>query len=290
MSAEVPDIQQSLRDAIHTIAGITDQPVLEAEILLAHVLNQSRAFLHAWPEKQLSEDQHCQFADYIQRRCRHEPLAYITNHREFWSLDFLVSPDTLIPRPESELLVESVLNLMSAEEGLATTASVKVADLGAGSGAIGLSIAHERLSWQIYAVDISDAALQIAKMNAQRLRIENISFYQGSWCHALPCRDFDVIVSNPPYISEAEWGAYSKGLAFEPRSALVSGQDGLESIRDIIHAAKYFLKSKGYLLIEHGFLQAGAVYQLFVANGYNHIHSVRDLAGHERVMIGQYLP
>ena len=151
-------------------------------------------------------------------------------------------------------------------------------------------MAHDRPDWQIYATDVSESALQIARKNARRLALENISFHQGNWCTALPCDGFDVIVSNPPYIGEMEWEAYAEGLLFEPRDALISGLDGLDSIRTISHSAKSYLKPAGYVFVEHGFLQGAAVRKIFAAAGYSQIHSVRDLSGQERVTIGQYHP
>jgi release factor glutamine methyltransferase len=278
-------IQQSLRAAKFQLMLVADDPILEAEILLAHAINESRSYLHAWPENMLSDDQAKQFIEFVRRRCTYEPIAYITGHREFWSLDFLVTKDTLIPRPETELLVESVLALYGKEN-----LQIKVADLGTGSGAIALALAHERPTWQIYATDASENALQVAIKNAQRLALENIYFCQGNWFTALPSDGFDVIVSNPPYIGEVEWEMVADGLHFEPRMALVSNQEGLEAIRTITHSAKLFLKPTGYVLIEHGFLQGAAVRKLFAACGYSHIHTIRDLARQERVTMGQYLP
>jgi|SRR5579885_590264 release factor glutamine methyltransferase len=278
-------IQQSLRDAIYQLALIADNPSLEAEILLGHVLQKPRSYLHSWSEHILNDDQTRQFNECLVRRCSKEPVAYITGRREFWSLNLLVTRDTLIPRPETELLVESVLDLYRSN-----LVPIKVADLGTGSGAIGLALAHERPDWEIVATDVSHGALQIARKNAQQLALGNVYFYQGSWCSALPGSDFDVIVSNPPYIGEAEWEAYRAELEFEPRSALVSNLDGLDAIRTISQSAKYYLKPGGYVFVEHGFLQGTAVRKIFAAAGYSQIHSVRDLSGHERVTTGQYLP
>lgn len=283
---EPTNIHQTLLEAKNQLVLIVDDPQLEAEILLAHVLEKPRSYLHAWPDSHLSHDQIEQFIKCLHRRCNKEPIAYITGVREFWSLDFLVTADTLIPRPETELLVESVLKIH--ENGGET--KVKLADLGTGSGAIGLAIAHECPSWKVYATDANQNALQIAKKNAQRLGLKNVYFYQGNWCTALPCDDFDVIVSNPPYIGEAEWERYAAGLEFEPKSALVSSSDGLDAIRTISHSVKFYLKPAGYVLIEHGFLQGAAVRKIFAASGYSKIHSVRDLSGQERITIGQYHP
>jgi release factor glutamine methyltransferase len=277
-------IRQTLRGACYQLALIAEDPSLEAEILLGHVLQQPRSYLHSWSERILDEDLNRQYTECLARRCNREPIAYITGMREFWSLDLFVTRDTLIPRPETELLVESVLELYSD-----ANLSIKVADLGTGSGAIGLALAHERPTWHIIATDVSQKALQIARKNVQRLELNNVYFYQGNWCSALPCSDFEVIVSNPPYIGEAEWENYREELEFEPRSALVSNLDGLEAICTISQSAKYYLKSGGHVLVEHGFLQGAAVRKIFAAAGYSQIHSVRDLSGRERVTTGQYL-
>jgi len=280
----VETIQQALQRAKKILSVVTDSPALEAEILLAYALNKPRGYLYAWPEITLSPEQSKEFATYLQRRYQKEPVAYITGRREFWSLDLSVTPDTLIPRPETELLIESVLEMYG------DTTRLKMADLGTGSGAIGLALAHERPSWQIFATDISESALQTARNNAQQLALENIYFFQCNWCTALPCGGFDAIISNPPYIGELEWEVYADGLKYEPRDALVSGLDGLDSIRTISHSAKHWLKPAGYVLVEHGFLQGAAVRKIFAASGYSQIHSVRDLSGQERVTIGQYHP
>lgn len=277
------NIQQSLYAAVQQFTAITDQPLLDAEVLLAHALKKPRSFLHAWPEQKLTDEQQQLFVEYVRRRCDQEPIAYITAVREFWSLELLVTPDTLIPRPETELLVEYVLKNFDASKPL------KVADLGTGSGAIALALAKERSGWRIYAADISENALQIARKNAQRLELTHISFYQGSWCTALPCKDFDVIVSNPPYIAETEWQDYSSGLKFEPLHALVSGKDGLEAIRVISQTTKACLKPGGYVIVEHGFLQGRAVRTIFADEGYSEIHSLRDLAGQERITVSRYI-
>lgn len=274
-------IHQVLRRAENELAAIADHAMLEAEILLAHVLQKPRSFLHAWPQQVLTEAQLTQFNDLIRRRLRREPIAYLTGTKEFWSLLLTVTPETLIPRPETELLIETVLTLFSKNE-----TNIKLADLGTGSGAIALALAAERPAWQIYAVDISDRALQIASNNAQQLAIKNISFCHGSWCTALPCNDFDVIVSNPPYLSEKEWPAYKADLVFEPISALVSGEDGLHAIRVIVQQAPNYLKPQGYLLVEHGFMQGSAVRECFQQHGFLEVRTMRDLAGQERVTIG----
>lgn len=276
-------IKQFLHDAKVQLLSVTLEASLEAEILLAHVLNQPRSFLHTWPESILTNAQAKQLAGFMERRLNKEPIAYIVGHHEFWSLDLLVTPETLIPRPETELLVESVLSKLGDQ-----TSDIKIADLGTGSGAIGLALASERPLWKIFATDISAKTLTIARENAKRLALQNISFYQGHWCSALPCRDFNVIVSNPPYIAEAEWHGYSTHLAFEPRHALLSGRDGLDAIQEITQLSRNYLRLSGYLLIEHGFLQGLAVRELFAKAGFSDICTLRDLSNQERVTLGCY--
>lgn len=278
-------LKAALQAAKNQLSVIAEHPLLEAEILLSHVLQKPRTYLHAWPENSISPHHASRLSDYVRRRQNREPLAYIIGRREFWSLELSVTPDTLIPRPETELLVERVLESMPEDDP-----GIKVADLGTGSGAIGLALAHERPAWQIYATDASESALSIAGKNAQQLGLENVYFSCGNWCTALPRADFDVIVSNPPYIGETEWAAYADNLRYEPRNALVSGGDGLDAIRIIIHSAKDYLRPEGYVLVEHGFLQGASVRRLFAASRYSHIHSVRDLSGQERITIAQYHP
>lgn len=275
-------IRQALQSTQSQLASVTDTPLLEAELLLAAVLQKPRSHLRAWPEQVLSSLEARLLMAYVERRLQHEPLAYILGHKEFWSLDFQVTPDTLIPRPETELLIELVLKLLPAN------AALQLADLGTGSGAIALTLAHERPNWHLFATDISAKTLQIASNNAHQLAIKNVSFHQGNWCTALPPLRLDAIVSNPPYIAETEWADYAAQLEFEPRHALVAGKDGLDAIKEISQTAGSYLKPGGYLLIEHGFSQAERVRDLLDASGYKNIDSVRDLAGLERVTLAQY--
>lgn len=275
-------IREALTFAKTRLAAVTDQPILEAECLLAHTLQSSRAHLHAWPERYLTLTEQQQYSVYLNRRLKHEPIAYLTGTKEFWSLSFSVTPDTLIPRPETELLVETALSLIPA------AATVTVADLGTGCGTIALAIAHERRQWQIYATDSSENTLLIARKNAQQLMLDNVSFSRGNWCTALSRHDFNMIISNPPYIAAGEWAYYQQGLCFEPEQALVSGLDGLAAIRTISETARLHLACQGYLLLEHGFLQGQAVREILSSNGYQRVRSVNDLSGLERVTIGYW--
>lgn len=273
-------INMLLKNATSSLTQVTDAPSLEAEVLLAFVLKQSRSYLHAWSQKNVTDLQCQDFNALLIRRLQKEPIAYLTRHREFWSLPLEVSQATLIPRPETERLVEIILSL-SAKKG-----TCEVADLGTGCGALALALAHERPNWHLHATDISEPALLLAKKNAQRLGLQRISFSAGDWCDALPHNQFDVIASNPPYIAQTEWAAYANELAYEPKEALVSGRDGLEAIRQISRSAKHYLKLNGYLVLEHGYLQGALVRELFAKEGYQQIVSFEDLSGHERITAG----
>jgi release factor glutamine methyltransferase len=280
-------IQHILQAAKQKLTGIIDEPFLDAEILLAFTLKRSRAFLYAASHYELTEEEKRQFNDCVNRRGKQEPLAYITGQKEFWSLEFMVTKATLIPRPESELLVETVIKLFTKEDE-----PKKIADLGTGSGAIALAFAFEKPTWQIYATDISSAALHIAQINAKRLGLTNVSFIEGDWLNALcpfPVTEgLDAIVSNPPYIAEKEWEKYAFQLKFEPKEALISGQEGLEALKILARDAKYHLKSGGYLLLEHGFQQGRRVSEMMQNQGYEEVQTLYDLSRQERVTMGRW--
>ena len=280
MTVEVLTFASALQWAHAQLVPVTDIPVLEAEVLLAHVLQVSRSHLHAWPQRELTLAEQQRFVDCVQRCVQGEPIAYITGRREFWSLELRVTPATLIPRPETETLVEMVLATFPDSEPLL------VADLGTGSGSIALAIATERPHWTVHATDVMPAALQVAAANAARLEVTNVVFHEGDWCAALPALRFDAIISNPPYIAENDEQIEPKVKATEPHSALFAGEDGLNAIRQIISEAKNYLKSGGYLFLEHGSLQAAAVRCLFEKAGYTKVDLHTDLAGLARVTLG----
>lgn len=261
---------------------------LDVEVLLAHVLKKTRVYLHTWPTRELTKKQVEQFYALLERRLRSEPVAYLIGHREFWSLDFLVTPDTLIPRPETELLVELALKTFDKDdvEQKQKMKKMRVADLGTGCGAIALALAMERSMWEIIAVDQSSAALAVAKKNAKRLELSNVFFVCGQWCDALTVGDFDLIVSNPPYVANSDPCLEKSDVYYEPRLALVAGHDGLDAIKIIVQKASQFLRSKGWLMLEHGYEQGCAVRQLFRNNNFSSIKTYRDLSGHERVTSG----
>jgi release factor glutamine methyltransferase len=253
---------------------------LDAELLLAHALGVSRARLYAWPEHEPEPAQREAFDRLIAARVRGEPIAYLTGLREFWSLDLAVTPDVLIPRHETELLVELALDRMPRDR------AVRVADLGTGSGAIALALARERPLARVTATDASAAALDVARRNAERLGIGNVAFALGDWYAAVGDARFDLIVSNPPYIAAGDAHLAQGDLRFEPAAALASGVDGLDAIRRIVAGAAEHLDDGGALLLEHGFDQSRGVRALLDAAGFENVASVSDNGGHERVTLG----
>jgi len=253
---------------------------LDAELLLAHALGVSRARLYAWPEHEPEPMQREAFDRLVAARERGEPIAYLTGRREFWSLDLAVTPDVLIPRHETELLVELALDRIAHDR------KVRVADLGTGSGAIALALARERPLARVTATDASAAALDVARRNAARLGIGNVAFAVGDWYAALGDARFDLIVSNPPYIAAGDAHLAQGDLRFEPAAALASGADGLDAIRRIVADAPEHLADGGALLLEHGFDQSLRVRALLDAAGFQNVTSVSDNGGHERVTLG----
>ena len=254
---------------------------LDAEVLLAGCLDKPRSYLYAWPEHTLEAEQRQQYLALVQRRAAGEPVAYLTGQREFWSLSLAVTPDTLIPRPETETLVTLAL------EKIAPDASLRVADLGTGCGAIALAIASERPLCQLVATDISERALSVASENARHCGSGNVQFVAGAWCAPLPGYPFDVIVSNPPYVAEDDPHLEAGDVRFEPRHALVSGPDGLNDLQRVVRCARDHLSVDGWLIVEHGCDQGTQVRQLFQAAGYRDIDDRTDAAGLSRVTLGR---
>jgi release factor glutamine methyltransferase len=257
-----------------------ETPPLEAQRLLAHALRISRGALLARDDEFLDAAVAEQFAAATLRRAAGEPFAYIVGERDFWSLTLRVTPDVLVPRPETELLVERALLHGGSSQAM------RLADLGTGSGCIALALAGERPDWHVTATDCSTAALAVARDNAQRLKLANVEFIAGDWFAALGTKRFDLLVSNPPYIGAAEPALADPALRHEPRTALTPGPDGLAALRTLSQQAPRHLRDGGWLLLEHGAGQAAAVRALLVAQGFGHVTSQRDLAGIERVCEG----
>ena len=274
----MPSIEQLLHDA-----DLADSPsaTLDAELLLAAALGKSRSYLRTWPEREVAADCAQVFAATLARRRNGEPVAYILGRQGFWSLDLDVASHTLIPRPDTELLVETALALLPASPA-------RLLDLGTGSGAIALALACERPQWQVTGVDRIDEAVALAEGNRARLQLANACFTASHWFSALAGQQFDLIVSNPPYIAAGDPHLSQGDLRFEPSSALVAGIDGLDDIRLIIQQAPQFLHAGAWLLLEHGFDQAEAVRELLTGQGFRAVESRRDLGGHQRISLGQW--
>ena len=272
-------IAAALREAIGSLPDGMDR--IDAEYLLAHVLERPRAWLYAHADDELAPVHRDAFRNLQVRRKAGEPVAYLTGLRGFWSLELRVTSDTLIPRPETELLVETALARLHPER------TATVLDLGTGSGAVALAIAVERPLAQVTAVERSPAALAVAKDNAQRLKLERVNFETGNWYEGFGGHRFDVIVSNPPYIEDGDTHLDHGDLRYEPRTALVSGLDGLDDIRQIIVQAPGYLLPGGWLLLEHGWQQGAAVRGLLEGAGFCEIMTELDLEGRDRVSLGR---
>ncbi|HRD69762.1 MAG TPA: peptide chain release factor N(5)-glutamine methyltransferase [Legionella sp.] len=274
------NIRMALTEAMQHLKVESPEPRLDAEILLMHSLSKNRAYLYAHPDQILSDDQLKEYLHLIYQRARGIPIAYITGHREFWSLCLKVNPHTLIPRHETERLVELVIEL------LPDTSETHILDLGTGSGAVALAVATERPQWQITACDISIEALKIARENATNLGITNIQFFHSDWFKSLPPQSYHAILSNPPYIAQDDPHLAQGDIRFEPLSALASGQDGLADLQYIIRNSYNYLLPGGMLLMEHGFDQKIPINTIMKQIGYNNVHCWQDLNGVDRVSGG----
>lgn len=270
-----PKVAELLREGAATLPG--EDARHEAEQLLLHVLGVDRAWLFAHATDPVDDDARKRFELLLQRRAQGHPLAYLTGRRGFWTLDLQVNTATLIPRPETELLVEQALARLPADD------MARVADLGTGSGAIALSIASERPLATVMATDLLGPTLAVAVKNAQAHGLDNVWFRRGHWYAALGADRFDLIVSNPPYIAAGDAHLDQADVAFEPRAALVAGADGLDAIAAIVRAAPGHLKPGSHLLLEHGYDQAAAVAATLASAGFVDVRCYRDLCGHGRV-------
>ena len=263
--------------------ALPDSPTarLDVELLLAAALGKPRSYLHTWPEREPAPEQLQTFTAWLARRQQGEPVAYILGRQGFWSLDLEVAAHTLIPRADTELLVETALQLVPAT-------ALRVLDLGTGSGAIALALAAERPLWRVLGVDRVEEAVALAERNRQRLLLDNAGFVPSQWFEALAGQRFALIVSNPPYIAAGDAHLQQGDVRFEPDSALVAGVDGLDDIRQIIRQAPDYLEHPGWLVLEHGFDQAETVRGLLTARGFSGVESRLDLGGHQRISLGQW--
>ena len=277
-------IQALLDCASAQLTAVSDSAQLDAEVLLCHCLEKSRAFLRTWPERQITPAQFHQFEALLAKRMQGMPIAYLTGEREFWSRTFRVTPDVLIPRPDSELLIELSLPLMrDAERG-------KMIDLGTGSGILAITLATEMPFLDVVATDISLAALAVAKENATRLNTKNARFLASHWFESVPDTDFDLVISNPPYIAGDDPHLQQGDVRFEPQTALISDDQGLQDIRILADQARQHLKIGGHLLLEHGYQQANAVQAILNDLKYSQVATHCDLSGNPRVTSGLWNP
>ncbi|MBE9398126.1 peptide chain release factor N(5)-glutamine methyltransferase [Pontibacterium sp. N1Y112] len=271
------NIEQAV--ALHErLQGVSDSSRLDAELLLCHVLQRPRSYLFTWSDREVSEPDQRAYEQLLTRRLKGEPVAHLIGSQAFWTLDLEVTADTLIPRPETETLVEVALDKLA-------NGPYRVADLGTGTGAIALALASERLGWQVVGCDRVDAAVVLAERNRQRLEIRNADFVQGSWFEPLVGR-FDMIVSNPPYIDPQDPHLQQGDVRFEPLSALIADKQGMADIEKIASDAREYLNRGGWLLFEHGYDQGQRVRALLEQLGYDDVATIQDLGDRDRVTLG----
>ena len=261
-----------------------ESPSVDAKVMLANILGKSQTYLFTWPDKTLDAGQKARFEAAIAKRKRGEPVAYIIGKRDFWTLSLFTSPDTLIPRPDTEVLVEQVLNWANQQ----SSASLSICDLGTGTGAIALALASELPEASVTGVDYQEGAVKLATRNAQANSIANAHFVQSDWFSALAGQTFDIIVSNPPYIEESSPYLNEGDVRFEPKTALTSGTDGLDDIKHIINSAPHYLNKGALLAFEHGLDQGVAVNALLVDAGFVDVKTVKDYGNNDRVTLGQW--
>ena len=270
-------IDAAVERAVEELRPVSDSPRIDAELLLARALDVARSYLFAHPEDELDEAAIARFFEAVGRRSEGLPLAYITGEKEFWSLPLLVTPDTLVPRPETELLVELALGLVPKR------AACRVLDLGTGSGAIALAIASERPGCGVTATDISEAALNVARENARRLNLANVEFLQGDWTEPVAGRRFDLVVSNPPYVRHGDPALAA--LRHEPAVALSTGEDGLAAVRILARDCLPLLEPGSALILEHGVEQEEAVGRILRECGWSGVRCHADLGGRPRATV-----
>ena len=255
---------------------------LDAEILFCDVMQLQRSRIYSHPEQLVPEDKSVLFQSLIEQRQLGHPIAHLTGKKEFWSLELTVNRDTLIPRPETELLVETALQIIPQD------AAFSILDLGTGSGAIAIAIASERPNCRIVATDINSNALAIARKNAETHQMDNIQFYPSNWYQNIPSQSFDMIVSNPPYIRQDDEHLSQGDVRFDPELALVAGTDGMQAINMILESAKHYLASDACLLIEHGYDQKPLVQEAFLKHDFKRIKTFQDLSGQDRITLGNH--
>jgi release factor glutamine methyltransferase len=277
-------IQEVLDRACMVLDRVSDSARLDAEVLLCHCLGKQRSFLRAWPDRQLDSVQADRFWRLLEQRRQGQPIAYLTGEREFWSRTFNVTPDVLIPRPDSELLIELSITLLADKQ------ACKIIDLGTGSGILAITLAAERPLAKVWATDISSGALEVARQNAERHATSNVLFVNSHWFDKVTDTDFDLVVSNPPYIADDDPHLREGDVRFEPQSALISSETGLKDIRLLAEQARDHLKPHGHLLLEHGYNQAQPVQSILKRLHYRQVVTHHDLSGNPRVTSALWNP
>lgn len=278
-------IQQAIQMAMERLDS--DSSKIDAEFLLCKLLNKNLAWLKTWPDFQLDKQQQKSYLDYLERRIKGEPIAYIIGEKPFWTLQLKTNNSTLIPRSETELLVETALDFLNdLQRNLQEKRTFNILDLGTGTGAIALAIASERPKDSIWACDFNQQAVELALENSRYNKIENVNFFRSDWFSQVTNNNFDLIVANPPYIANNDPHLQQGDLIFEPDSALVAHDNGFADIRLITNNAFSYLNQQGALMIEHGFEQAQKVQEIFSHAGFSQVTTFQDLAGLDRITIG----
>ena len=258
-----------------------DNPRYDMELLLCELLECQPAYLRTWPETELTVEQLETLHEWLARRIDGEPVAHLIGRQAFWTLDLFVSPDTLVPRQDTEVLVERAL-------ALPLPIGARVLDLGTGTGAIALSLATEKPDWKVFGCDFKASVVELAQKNADKYQLSKVDFFQSDWFEKAAGHTFDLIVSNPPYIAPKDKHLYEGDLRFEADSALVAGDKGLADIQHIVSRAPAYLNDSGWLVLEHGYDQAEAVKRLLIENGFGAVEGCQDLGGNYRISLGQY--
>jgi len=271
-------VQQALH-AADSLKPVSDSALLDTELILSHVLDKSREYLRVHSEEKISENAHSEFKTLLDRRRQGEPVAYIIGKKAFWDFELSVNESVLIPRPETEVLVELCLTKLKNDSG-----SIRIADLGTGSGAIAIALALANSDWQVHATDISEDALEVARDNAQSLDANNIVFHQGSWCDCLPPEKFDLILANPPYVAFGDKHLQEGDLPFEPSVALVAEESGFGALNSIMNVTNKHLKKDSWLLMEHGYNQQAQLIKNLNELGYEKVAGYKDFAGIDRIV------
>ncbi|MDO7084446.1 peptide chain release factor N(5)-glutamine methyltransferase [Pseudocolwellia sp. AS88] len=288
MLTEKNSIKTQIEFGTALLEKVSDSAKLDSQVLLSFVLDKEINYLYTWPEKLLTEDQYISYSSLLQERLLGKPIAYITGIKEFWSLPFYCDESTLIPRPDTEVLIEIILE--EVEENIESKSnSISCIDLGTGTGAIALALASEKPKWDIEAIDYNKNAVALAQRNAKHLAINNVNIYQSDWFLSVSTdKRFDVIISNPPYIDENDIHLSQGDVRFEPLTALVAEDQGLADITKIVNQAIPYLKQGGYLFFEHGYNQGEAVRNIMLASGFSKVQTIQDYGENDRVTFATF--